>query len=256
VAATKVKRAEGTQTAVKAKPDLPWNLQVEPGTPPMKVNSQARVDNLHAAFADDALTSSYTNNADKLDNKSSEEFANATHLHSGADITSGTVAETRIDPSLARDNEIMTTVKANDGANSGVDADTLDSMDSSEFAPRAVEQWHQVGATNEPGFQNGWTNDGTFTTSTTAFYKDPWGVVHLKGLVKNGTVGSAIFALPCGYGTSERQIHTTLSVNNVARVDIVPEECGDGRHSASVVPVTGSNAWISLDGITFRAAGS
>jgi ATP-dependent Clp protease adaptor protein ClpS len=26
VAATKVKRAEGTRTAVKAKPDLPWNI--------------------------------------------------------------------------------------------------------------------------------------------------------------------------------------------------------------------------------------
>jgi hypothetical protein len=114
VAATKVKRAEGTQTAVKAKPDLPWNLQVEPGTPPMKVNSQARVANLHAAFADDALTSSYTNNADKLDNKSSEDFAPSTHNHDAAYV-----------------NETDHTKAAHDALD--IDADTLDGLNSTQF---------------------------------------------------------------------------------------------------------------------------
>ncbi len=69
-----------------------------------------------------------------LDGKDSTQFANATHAHSGADITSGTVAEARVDATVTRDAEVMPIVKANDGANSGVDADTLDGKTSSDFA--------------------------------------------------------------------------------------------------------------------------
>lgn len=64
----------------------PLRLQTETSSqPPMSVNSETRVDNL---------------NADKLDGKSSEEFAN------GSNITSGTVSEARIDGAIARDSEV------------------------------------------------------------------------------------------------------------------------------------------------------
>lgn len=56
------------------------------------------------------------------------------HSHSGNDITSGTVAEARIDTAIARDNEIMPTVLANDGDSSGLDADLLDGQHASAFA--------------------------------------------------------------------------------------------------------------------------
>ena len=59
---------------------------------PMKVDSQAKVENF---------------NADQLDGKSSEDFAASTHPHSGADITTGTVAEPRIDTLVARDSEVV-----------------------------------------------------------------------------------------------------------------------------------------------------
>lgn len=85
---------------------------------PMKVDSQAVVGNL---------------NSDELDGKDSTQFANAAHAHSGADISSGTVAEARIDGSVARDSEVMPTVRANDGAGSGLDADTLDGQSSGSF---------------------------------------------------------------------------------------------------------------------------
>lgn len=85
---------------------------------PMKVNSQALVENL---------------NADNVDGKSSEQFADAAHPHAGADITSGTVSEARIDGTVTRDSEVVPTVKANDGAGSGVDADTLDGQDSGKL---------------------------------------------------------------------------------------------------------------------------
>ena len=69
-------------------------LSVGSGKAPIKVSGgAAKVANL---------------DADKVDGKSSEQFANVTHAHSGAAITSGTVAEARIDPSVARDSEVTT----------------------------------------------------------------------------------------------------------------------------------------------------
>jgi len=56
------------------------------------------------------------------------------HNHSGGDITSGTVADARIASTIARDSEIMSTVLANDGAGSGLQADYLDGYHASAFA--------------------------------------------------------------------------------------------------------------------------
>lgn len=96
------------------------NISVASGTPPLKVNAAAgTATNL---------------SADELDGKDSTQFAGATHPHSGTDITSGTVAETRIDGTVTRDGEVMPTVTANDGAGSGMDADTIDGQNSSSFA--------------------------------------------------------------------------------------------------------------------------
>jgi hypothetical protein len=61
-------------------------------------------------------------------------LSGGTHTHSGADITSGTVAEAYIDEALARDSEILPTVLDNDGAGSTLDADLLDGQDASAFA--------------------------------------------------------------------------------------------------------------------------
>lgn len=45
-------------------------------------------------------------NAQALEGYGSADFASAVHQHSGGDISSGTVDETRIDPGIARDSEI------------------------------------------------------------------------------------------------------------------------------------------------------
>lgn len=63
------------------------------------------------------------------------------HTHTEADITSGTVDETRIDPDITRDSEIMPTVLANDGNASGVDADLFDGMESSSFMSAGTDNW-------------------------------------------------------------------------------------------------------------------
>lgn len=76
-------------------------------------------------------------NSRLLDGQEASEFAPAAHSHSGADITSGTIAEGRIDTAMARDNEILPTVLAADGAGSTLDGDLLDGKDSAEFAAAA-----------------------------------------------------------------------------------------------------------------------
>ena len=94
-------------------------LQVNAGQAPMTVNAEAgKATNL---------------DADKLDGKDASEFAPSAHPHAGEDITSGTVSEGRIDPAVARDAEVVDTVKASDGAGSGLDADSVDGKSSEQL---------------------------------------------------------------------------------------------------------------------------
>jgi len=63
--------------------------------------------------------------------------AAAVHTHAGEAITSGTVAEARLDGALARDSEVPGLVLAADGAGSGLDADLLDGQHATGFATAA-----------------------------------------------------------------------------------------------------------------------
>lgn len=115
-------------------------------------------------------------------------------------------------------------------------------------AREQAEESRIIGAAGEPPFQNGWVNYGIPTYGEAFFYKDPFGRVHLSGLVKLGAVGSGvpIFTLPTGYRPAHREIHASVSNNVAGRVDIEVT----GVVSLNV----GANAWVSLSGITFRAA--
>lgn len=75
--------------------------------------------------------------ADTLDGQDSTAFLTGAHTHDGADITSGTVADTYIAASITRDTEIMPTVRANDGPGSGLDADTIDGVHAAGFVTQA-----------------------------------------------------------------------------------------------------------------------
>lgn len=109
------------------------------------------------------------------------------------------------------------------------------------------EAWHEVGAAGEPAFQNGWVNFGGIY-GTAAFRKDPFGTVYLKGMVKSGTLGSNIYVLPVGYRPAARGIFASLGSNAVARIDV------DSDGSVFVNATLASSAWMTLNGITFRAA--
>ena len=98
-----------------------------------------------------------------------------------------------------------------------------------------------------PAFMNSWTNYDT-TYNPAGYFKDSLGIVHLRGLVKNGTNNTTIFTLPVGYRPSNRELQAVqTNLNTIGRVDIL----ADGQ----VTVVSGSNGWVSLDGITFRAGG-
>jgi hypothetical protein len=108
------------------------------------------------------------------------------------------------------------------------------------------EPWHEVGATGEPAFENSWVSYNSATYQTAAFYKDAFGVVHLKGLIKNGTIGAAAFTLPAGYRPPLTLNGVTTSNGAFGDWDI---------DTAGVVrPANGSNIWFSLNNISFRAA--
>ncbi|MDO3678694.1 hypothetical protein [Paenibacillus ehimensis] len=99
-----------------------------------------------------------------------------------------------------------------------------------------------------PTLVNGWLEyaDGY---DTVRYIKDGFGVVHLKGLLKNGTLGAVIFTLPPGYRPKATKIFMTISDTNgsalIGRVDITAN--GDVRHTL------GGAGYFSLEGITFLA---
>lgn len=125
--------------------------------------------------------------ADLLDGQQASAFANAVHLHSAADITSGviadarvtdaltvssagsvdagaikigTVAASRIDAAIARDSEILPAVLAGDGAGSGLDADTVDGKHATQLVVTSV------GGLSGGTISSGVTVQGNLTATT------------------------------------------------------------------------------------------
>ena len=103
--------------------------------------------------------------------------------------------------------------------------------------------WHDIGDPGEPAFTNGWVNfDNLFKHA--GFTKDPDGTIHLKGLIKSGTVGATAFTLPVGFRPSNRDLRDEISNNAQGRIDI--------SEDGTVQVNQGVTNWISLFGISFR----
>lgn len=95
-----------------------------------------------------------------------------------------------------------------------------------------------------PTFSGNWVNYST-DYNPAGYFKDSLGIVHLRGLVKSGT--NTIFTLPVGYRPAYRELHAVqTNENTIGRIDILT--------TGEIQMMTGSSVWISLDGITFRAA--
>lgn len=143
-----------------------------------------------------------------------------------------------------------------------VDADTVGISDSAASGVLKKMTWANIKATlktyfdglypsstqpawTAPTLLNSWVNFGS-PYDTAAYMIDTLGFVHLKGMVKSGTVGAPIFALPAGYRPAANCIFAIDS--NSAYGNIWIESGGN------VTINTGSNTWAALGGITFKAA--
>lgn len=96
-------------------------------------------------------------------------------------------------------------------------------------------------------FNAGWSHYGT-GFQPGAYYKDPFGIVHLGGLVQHTTDrNSAIATLPVGYRPAFQELFTTMQQSGLGRLDVT---------AAGVLQPSGGSGggWVSLDGLTFRAA--
>lgn len=117
-------------------------------------------------------------------------------------------------------------------------------LDGLQFAE--VEPWIEVDG--GVGFQNSWVNfndeGGTYVTA--AYYKDPFGRVHLKGMVKNGTMGAVIFTLPEGYRPFQQVVFLVADSAISGHIDIKANGDVDPGNNLSTT-------WGVLNGISFRA---
>jgi hypothetical protein len=154
----------------------------------------------------DIPTDVVNRNAATLQGKTASEFAPAAHTHSGADITSGTVAEARIDNALARDNEVMPKVLASDGAGSGLDADKLDGKEPNQL-PGTIASFgtFEGNISNIAGPNANYVFAGPTTTVTTTASQRLFGAAEAPlGLASGSSSTTFIYGLcyqPSGGGT-------------------------------------------------------
>jgi hypothetical protein len=113
------------------------------------------------------------------------------------------------------------------------------------------EAWHEIGASGEPAFQNAWVNEDPTGEVTAAFYKDPFGTVHLKGLVSTGANGN-IFVLPAGYRPSKNLVVLMWRSSGTGMVIICGSAACAGGAAGAVYISSGTGSG-DLDSITFRA---
>lgn len=144
----------------------------------------------------------------------------------------------------------------------------------------APERFHIVGALGEPQLSNGGANDCVWSKAAApplrldppAFWKDPFGVVHLTGVLEQGPGpgGDAscstdptpdgyedrtVFVLPPGYRPQNEQVfHTPLGVLIVIG-ETTLNATGGPIAAGTVFDFVGAGD-VNLSGITFRAAGA
>jgi len=106
----------------------------------------------------------------------------------------------------------------------------------------ALDAWHLIGAAGEPAFQSSWIHYSGYGAA--GFRKDPTGRVALKGLIQSGTINATIFTLPAGYRPPKEMLFApSNNQNSTTDLRVKPD--------GTVVLASGTNSWLSLDGIEF-----
>jgi hypothetical protein len=110
-----------------------------------------------------------------------------------------------------------------------------------------VEAFHLVGNVGEPAFQNGAINFGA-PFSTAGFFKDPFGVVHLKGVIVIPGSTGIVFTLPVGYRPATELFAFVTTTDNGGAYRAGHLRINTG---GDVDIIDGDPTLTSFDGITF-----
>ena len=94
-----------------------------------------------------------------------------------------------------------------------------------------------------PTLLNSWVNGG-FGFNTAGYWKDPWGVVHLRGFISGGVSGTSMFLLPAGYRPQFKDRFPIWANSAFGSLEV--------QSSGNVTMIAGTSP-VFLDGITFRA---
>jgi hypothetical protein len=136
----------------------------------------------------------------------------------------------------------------------------------------ALRELAPADSSSEPRFATGdgcyWKNFDPGGHSLAGFFKDPWGVVHVKGLVdaedtaqgdgachlSPWTGDNIIFYLPAGYRPSRRAVFVSEGGNTTQLQRINVDPTGSVNVEGGGLPQAAmAEEWVTLEGITFPA---
>jgi hypothetical protein len=162
-------------------------------------------------------------------------------------------------------NKAITAAKIKPGTLTGAQVNTssLGTVPAAQTANSLAppENWHIVGASGEPQFEEKWKNQGPPLLSV-AFFKDDEGIVHLRGVAANGKNG-LVFKLPPGFRPADERVLELPAAclggkcgpGPNTRVNIWGVDVSSPSLTGAVVLPEGASNSVSFDGMTFRAEG-
>jgi hypothetical protein len=123
------------------------------------------------------------------------------------------------------------------------------------------EGWHTVSEFSTGNFCAGGNTDchwgyGSYSWPNPAYYKDGQGIVHLRGAVRcvdSCSYSSFMFRLPAGYRPAVQAVLPAMSSTDVYGAGVFQRVNVQADGWVSRATSQGGTAWVSLDGISFRA---
>ena len=107
------------------------------------------------------------------------------------------------------------------------------------------EDWHYVGETDEPAFQNSWDNLGGAIKC--AFRIRETGILDIQGKINGGATPSVAFTLPEGYRPSNQTWFTAIGLSVVGATDtpVLIAVSSAGEVLISNVDVSCDTIWMA-----------
>ena len=103
------------------------------------------------------------------------------------------------------------------------------------------EGWHEIGDSGEPTFLSGWINYGG--SNFICGFRKIDNQVFIRGVIKSGTVGQAVFTLPIGYRPPSVQRVPCVSGDAYAQINVTT--------TGDVKVQVGNNSWVDIGRISF-----